>query len=317
MERAGKRCVLVTGASGFVGRDLVGRLLLRGYRVRAASRNPQAVPPSPRLERIALPDLAVRSDFGPLLDGITDVVHLAGIAHASRAIPEATYIAVNAEAAALLAEASRRAGASSFVLMSSVRAQCGPASGRVLSEADAPAPSDAYGRSKLAAERAVEEVLADGQTRGVALRPVLVHGPGVKGNLATLLTVARLPVPLPLGALAGRRSLLGVANLAAAVAHAIEQEVVRGTYLVADPEPVSVAEIVAALRAGVGRSPGLVRVPLAPMRVALEVLGKGEVWERLAGDLVVDTGRLRATGWQPVETTAQGLAAMARAAAGS
>ncbi|MEW5962328.1 MAG: NAD-dependent epimerase/dehydratase family protein [Pseudomonadota bacterium] len=309
--------MLVSGASGFVGRDLIGRLLARGFRVRAASRNPQAAPPSPGLERIALPDLAVRSDFGPLLDGITDVVHLAGIAHASRAIPEAIYMAVNAEAAATLAQASRRAGAASFVLMSSVRAQSGPAAARVLSEGDAPAPSDAYGRSKLAAERSVAEVLAGNATRGVALRPVLVHGPGVKGNLGSLLRLARLPVPLPLGALANRRSLLGVANLASAVAHAIESEAVGGTYLVADPEPVSVAEIIAALRAGLGRPPGLVRVPLAPMRVALAAIGMGDLWDRLAGDLVVDTGRLRATGWQPVETTAEGLAAMARAASGS
>src|SRR5690606_20224571 len=103
-----------------------------------------------------------RANLGPLLDRITDVVHLAGIAHASRLIPEATYMAVNAEAAASLAEASRRAGASSFVLMSSVRAQCGPASAQVLRESDPPAPSDAYGRSKLAAERAVAEVLAGG-----------------------------------------------------------------------------------------------------------------------------------------------------------
>lgn len=306
--------VLVTGATGFLGRDLIGRLLARGYRVRAAARRAEAVPPAAGLEAVALPDLAQPSQLDALLAGVSHVVHLAGIAHASRAIPEATYIAVNTDSTAALAAASRRAGVATFVLMSSVRAQSGPAAARVLSEADPPTPSDAYGRSKLRAEAAMAEELAGSATRAVALRPVLVHGPGVKGNLATLLRLAMAPVPLPLGALANRRSLVGVANLAAAVTHAIETETVRGVYLVADPEPVTVAEIVSAMRAGLGRRRGLLSVPLGPARVALAALGKSDLWERLAGELVVDTARLRATGWQPVETTAQGLAAMARLA---
>lgn len=309
--------VLVTGATGFVGRDLVGRLLARGYRVRAAARRPDAIAPSAELERVALPDLAHPGQIDALLTGVAHVVHLAGIAHASRAIPEATYMAVNADATAALAAASRRAGVASMVLMSSVRAQSGPAADHVLRETDPPQPSDAYGRSKLKAESAMSEALAGSATRGVTLRPVLVHGPGVKGNLAALLRLAQLPLPLPLGALPNRRSLLGVANLGSAVAHAIETAIVKGAYLVADPEPVTVAEIIAAMRAGLGRRRGLVAVPIGPVRLALAAIGRGDVWERLAGDLVVDTVRLRATGWQPVETTADGLAAMAREVARS
>lgn len=304
--------VLVTGATGFLGRDLVPRLIRRGYRVRAACRHPELLAQSQDLEPVVLPDLASAGDLVPLVEGVAGVVHLAGIAHATRAIPEARYMAVNAAATEALAAASRRSGVGTFVLMSSIRAQSGPTAAKPLTEADVPEPTDAYGRSKLAAERVLEDTLAGSMVRGVALRPVLVHGPGVKGNLGALLRLARLPLPLPLAGLGNRRSLVSIANLGAAVVHVLESAAVRGTYLVADPEPMSVAEIIAAMRRGLGREPGLFHVPLAPFATSLTAIGKGDLWQRLAGELVADAARLSATGWTPVETTAAGLAAMAR-----
>ena len=311
LSRAG--LVLVTGATGFVGRDLLARLLARGYRVRAAARDPSGIPERPGLEVAALPDLALAVDLSALVAGVSDVVHLAGIAHATASIPEARYRDVNADASVALARASRAAGVRSFVLMSSVRAQSGPTASRPLRDADPPQPTDAYGRSKLAAGQSVYAALSGSGVRAVALRPVLVHGPGVKGNLRALLRLARLPLPLPLAGLGNKRSLVGLANLGAAIGHAIECEEVAGSYLVSDGPPVTVGEIIASLRAGLERGPGLFRAPLTPLALALRIAGRSDVWERLAGDLVVDTSRLSATGWRPVATTAEGLAAMARA----
>lgn len=307
--------VLVTGASGFVGRELLRRLSAAGWRVLAAARDGTNVPRGERIEAAVMPDLAARSpDWGPLLADVTHIVHLAGLAHMTRGIPEAVYMAVNAEATVALAAAAQRAGVARLVLVSSIRAQVGPVAAHVVRESDMPAPTDAYGRSKLAAEMGMWRALkGDAAKSAVVLRPVLVHGPGVKGNLAALARLARWPVPLPIGALRNRRSLVSLANLASAIGHALTAPApCGGTFLVADPEPVSVPDIIAALRAGLGRGRGLIDLPLAPAAAALRLIGRDEIWDRLAGDLVADTGAFQATGWRASEATLEALARDAR-----
>ena len=307
-----KGTVLVTGASGFIGRDLIRRLAAEGYRVRAAARGvPQGIA-GPGIEGCTLPDLG-RIVWRPLLSGITHVVHLAGIAHATADISEETYMDINAHSVRRLAEAARSAGVKRIVLMSSVRAQTGPVADHIVSERDEPRPTDAYGRSKLAAEWALAEVLKDSPIRWVALRPVLVYGAGVKGNMRALFRLARSPLPLPFGGLDNRRSLASVGNVSSAVVHVLATPQCSGVYLVADPEPVSVAEMIAALRAGLGRSPGMISVPKAPIGAALRLAGKDATWKRMTGSLVADTSALTATGWRPIESTRQGLAAAIRA----
>jgi UDP-glucose 4-epimerase len=197
--------------------------------------------------------------------------------------------------------------------MSSVRAQSGPVASSILDGSEAARPEDAYGRSKRAAEEKVAHALSGSSTDWVTLRPVLVYGPGVKGNMRLLMKLARLPLPLPLGALKGRRSILGVENLVDAVAHAlIEPRCARRTFLVADNEPLSVPEIVAALRTGAHRKQGLFSLPNEVMEHCARLTGFAGAWERLTGDLVADTSALRATGWEPVDSTREALAALIR-----
>jgi len=179
----------------------------------------------------------------------------------------------------------------------------------VLLESDPPQPTDAFGRSKLAAENALRQ-------SGVPftiLRPVLVYGPGVKGNLARLLALAAKPWPLPFGGFHNRRSVLARQNLVGAIHFALESPATAGeTYLVADPEPVTLAEIVTAMRAGLGRKPGLVSIPTSLLAMALKATGRAKTWERLGGALRVDPGKLLRAGWRPSVETHEGLAAMAR-----
>lgn len=303
------RRVLITGVSGFIGRDLMLRLARAGWQVRAAARNRARVATGPNIEPVELPDMAGEIDWRPLVDGVSHVVHLAGIAHATASIPEETYNAVNAQAVQSLALAARQARVGRVVLMSSIRAQCGPWATGIVMEDRPPAPTDAYGRSKLEGERLLAAALSDGTTDWCTLRPVVVYGSGVKGNVATLLRLARTPWPLPLGALAARRSLLGLDNLGRAVVHVLTADAAsRATFVLADPEPLMVSEIVAAMRSGFGCAPRIWSLPLGAVRVAATLASRRSAWERISGDLVVATTNLQASGWQPSETAREGIA---------
>ncbi|MBX3539994.1 MAG: NAD-dependent epimerase/dehydratase family protein [Chelatococcus sp.] len=284
--------VLLTGATGFVGRHLTADLMRAGMIVRAATRQQSSLPAG--VEQVVVGDLDRPVDWSEALVGVDAVVHAAGIAHAGPGIAADRYHRVNTAATVALAEAagpSRR-----FVFISSIRAQGGPTAARILTEADAPRPEDAYGRSKLAAEKALADLNGD----WVALRPVLVYGQGVGGNMGALLRLARLPFPLPLKGLTGRRSLLAVETLAGAVRHCLAmEEAPRRAFIVADPQPVTVGEIVAALREGMGRLPGLFRVPEGVFRSLCALSGRTAAWERLAGSLEVDAAALRRSGFVP------------------
>jgi UDP-glucose 4-epimerase len=311
--------VLVTGASGFIGRALVPALVTAGYQVRAAGRRQPVFPPPVEAAshgdldcpweqaRLGLLHKQTVVDWSPLLDGVDFVIHLAGIAHTGPGVTDGRYDRLNHQATAALADAARKAGVKRVVFVSTIRAQTGPRADRVLTEEDAPAPTDAYGRSKLAAETA----LARSGVDNTVLRPVLVYGPGVKGNLHTLMRLAALPVPLPFGAFASRRSLLGVGNLVDAITFVLGHPGSAGeTYVVSDLQPVSLAQIVKALRAGMGRPPGLVNMPPGLIQLGLAMLGRGRYWDQLAGQLVVNPSKLVAAGWRPKMDAATGLAAM-------
>lgn len=300
--------VLVTGASGFVGRALVADLAASGHSVRAAMRQPSAIFPR-EVEAVAVSDLTRPVEWRALLQGVETVVHLAGIAHAGPGIADDVYDRVNRLATAELAAAAATMRVRRLAFVSSVRAQSGPAADHVLDETDAAAPSDAYGRSKLAAEQAVR---ASGVSFTI-LRPVLIYGAGVKGNMAKLMQLARTPWPLPFGGLRNRRSLLARQNLVEAIHFILRTPATAGeTYLVADAAPVTLPDIVTALRAGLDRSPRLLPCPAAPVAALFKATGRAEAWQRIGGDLVVDPGKLMRAGWRPSVDTRDGLAAMAR-----
>ena len=302
--------VLVTGASGFVGRTLVNELAADGRSVRAAMRQPADVF-ARSVEVVAVSDLTRPVEWRALLKGVDTVVHLAGIAHTGPGSAEEAYDRVNRLATAELAAAASTIGIKRLVLISSIRAQSGPVSSRVLTEADEAYPTDAYGRSKLAAEEAVRA----SNVPYTILRPVLIYGDGVKGNLANLMQLAQSPWPLPFGLLKNRRSVLARQNLISAIRLALDAAATANqTYVVADPTPVTVAEIVIALRRGEGRRPCLLPVPPFLFRMVLKAMGRAEVWNRLGGELVVDPSKLIAAGWRPAVETNAGIADMAQAA---
>jgi UDP-glucose 4-epimerase len=284
--------VLVTGSDGFIGGHLVPYLASHGYKVIAASRS--ASTDRPNVEVIRVPDLSQPFDWEPLLRQCDAVVHLAGIAHTFA--EDDLYDRVNHQATRAIAQAAFRCGVH-LVFVSSIAAQSGSFSISELTEEDSPKPINAYGRSKLAAEQAI---LESGGSFTV-LRPVVIYGDGEKGNLATIRKISRLPVPLPFGGLKARRSVLSVQNLSLAITIALTDPRAKGeTFIVADPTPVTVADLIARNRARMGRSPWLFPIPGSWLQYGLNAAGQSAVWHRIGCPLVARPEKLLALGWKPI-----------------
>jgi len=244
------------------------------------------------------------------LEGVDAVIHSAGLAHAMSGVPEDDYRVLNTEATIGLARAARRAGAKRFVFLSSIRAQCGPTAATVQTEAVEPRPTDAYGESKLAAERGLAELDLD----CVSLRAVLVYGPGVKGNMAQLMRLARSPFPLPLGNLGARRSLLALENLLAAIEAVLAAPgTLRRAFIAADPQALTIAEMIAAMRHGLGRQPNVFPLPAALLQLLLRAAGREDIYQLLSGSLTADPSALISLGWAPPLATPAGLAKLMQA----
>lgn len=299
--------VALTGATGFIGQHLLRELSVRGYRMRVLLRRPTAL--SVECASALIGDLEKPQNMAAALAGIEVVIHTAGLAHAMSGRPEDDYRLLNTEATIALARAAERAGVRRFVFLSSIRAQSGPTAPSVLTEAMEPTPTDAYGRSKLAAEQGLETTGLD----WVALRLVLVYGPGAKGNMAELVRLARSSYPLPLAGLQARRSLLALDNLVEAIDTVLlAPGPLRRPLIVADPEPLTVGEMIAAMRRGLGRRAGLFPVPSPLLKACFGMTGRAEMYQRLSGSLMADPSALVRLGWTPPVAIAVGLAALAR-----
>lgn len=300
--------VLLTGGAGFLGRAAVRALVDAGHEVCVAVR------PGTRGERragisVVECDLAGPLDWAPLMKDCDAIVHIGGIAHAESSTPACLFDRVNRVATASLAAAAAQAGIRRFVFISSIAAQIGPAADHPVSEGRAPVPVNPYGRSKLAAE----EVVRGTDLPYTILRPVLVYGPGAKGNMATLLRIAASPWPLPVGCLTGRRSLLCIDNFISAVLFVLSSAAtINQTYVVADPgAPLPLRDIVTVLREGQGRKRRLLPVSPQILRFALRMSGRGDIWDRIGRDLWVDPSKLIAAGWRPERDTRAGLIELA------
>jgi len=306
-KASAKPLVALTGATGFIGQYLLRELPKRGYRLRVLLRRPTMLPEG--CASAVIGDLAKPYNMAEALSGVDAVIHSAGIASTMSGLPEDDYRLFNTEATVKFARAAERARVKRFVFLSSIRAQSGPTAEGVLTEERTPEPTDAYGRSKLAAEQGLAETALD----WVALRLALVYGPGVEGNMARLIKLARSPYPLPLAGLKAEHSLLALDNLVEAVDKVLAaQEPLRRPLIVADPKPLTLGGIIAAMRQGLGRRAALFYVPKPLLKTALRAAGHSEGYEPLFGSLVADPSALARLNWVPRVNTTAGLAALVR-----
>jgi nucleoside-diphosphate-sugar epimerase len=314
--------VAVTGATGFIGRHLVRHLLAERPLVRAVARDDARA-------RLLLPpqvELAGYAELDRALVGVDTVVHLAGRAHVlveSAHDPEREFEAVNVTASATLAQHCVDAGIERFVLMSSVGAMTS-ASETLLDEATPCRPDTPYGRSKLRAEQVVRRLLPS----ATVIRAPLVYGPDNPGNMERLVKLVRSELPLPLGAINNRRSLVYVGNLSSAIEHCVRDQRSRGqTFLVADAGAVSTTELISQIAEADDRRVRLLPVPVALLRAfgrASDVAGRAigrrlplslDMVNKLVDSLPIDTHRIRDTlAWTPPFTMQEGLRATLRGA---
>jgi len=302
-----KGVVALTGATGFIGRHLVRILPRAGYEVRVLLRTPIALPPG--CAGAVIGDLAHPLNLAAALAGAAAVIHSAGPSFGMSGLPEQDHRNLTTEATIMLAHAAQRAGVKRFVFLSSIAAQCGAYSNEVLTENDEPRPDGPYGLSKLAAEQGLAQLDLD----WVALRPVLVYGPGMKGNMARLLRIACSSLPLPFASLVARRSLLSLDNLGNAIEIVLTSpSKLRRPLIAADSDALTVAEMIAALRRGLGRRPGLFPLPMSLLKASLRAAGAQRELQFLTKPLVASAAALRELGWVPSISTQAGLADVAK-----
>lgn len=315
--------ILVTGATGFIGRHLVAGLGQQGHRVRVALRAPvRGNEPALGDESVIIGEVGPQTDWTEALRGTAAVVHLAGMAHRlnSRGASPEDYHRINALGTARLADAVALSSAGRLVFISSI-AVTGSFSEEPVSEQTPPAPDSPYGHSKLEAEQAIERILTGTLPDWCILRPALVYGPGNPGNMARLLKLVRFGLPLPLAAIPNRRSFLYVENLVDLIGRVlVAPEASRRTFAVADSETVSTSELLRLIGDASGRPVRLFAAPGGLLRFAADVGGwtsarlggsiglDRHALDRLFGSLTVDISGLRSRlGWQPPHSLETGL----------
>ncbi|NNA67551.1 UDP-glucose 4-epimerase family protein [Pseudomonas gessardii] len=313
-----KTQLLITGSSGFVGRQLIQHLQGHSdYNVRALVRRMPDVLVT-GVDYAVLPDFSAVTVEGPALQGVDVVVHLASRVHVmndTESDPLEAFRRVNVGYTLQLARSAVAAGVKRFIFVSSVKVNGEQtALGRPYSETDIPSPVDPYGVSKMEAEDALRELAAQTGLEVVIVRPVLVYGPGVKANFANMMKWLKKGVPLPFGAITNQRSLVALDNLVSFILTCVSHPAAaHQTFLISDGEDVSTTQLLIRLGKSMGSPARLIPVPEWLLVLGATILGRKALSQRLCGSLQVDITKCQQLlGWAPIVTLDEGLDATAQ-----
>lgn len=304
--------ILLTGASGFVGRAVLASLLQRRF-VRVALRQPNAAGLPEGVEVVEI-SLSPDQDWFEMLSGVFSVVHCAARVHVmieEATDPLAEFRRVNVDGTLRLARQAAEAGVRRFVFVSSIKVN-GEHSlpGRPFTADQTPAPGDPYGVSKCEAEAGLRALSEGTGMEVVIIRPPLVYGPGVKANFLAMMRWLQRGVPLPLGGVTeNRRSLVFLDNLVDLIVTCIDHPAAANqTFLVSDDEDLSTAALLRRMGAALGRPARLVPVPAGLITFGAKLIGRPGIAQRLCGSLQVDIGKTKALlGWSPPISVDEGL----------
>ena len=291
--------ILVTGANGFIGRHLCEFLVASGHKVTRGVRRLDD-----QSNSLILDETTPALDLLKALSGINCIIHLAGIAHvyskASLKIQD-QYQSINVDFPRRLAEAARDAGVKRFVFISSIKVSGEESTSRALNEGDVCMPADPYSKSKWAAEKALQLIQRESSLEVVVVRPPLVYGPGVKANFSELLFAVRMRIPLPLGSLENKRSLLYVKNLVSALTLcATERQAAGKTFSIADSNSVTLLELVAEISTAMGKTTRTFKLSRRLLAALGFLFRKQQQIASLTKRLEVDSSKICKTlGWIP------------------
>lgn len=303
--------VLVTGATGFVGRALLDRLgsdpsIVISAQVRCEGADlPEGVAP-----------VLFADNYGPSagspLDHVDCVVHLAGRAHVLRetlADPLAEFREVNVTGTLNLARQAMAAGVKRFIFISSIGVNGSYTSGESFTESSVPAPHADYALSKLEAEQGLLKLVEGSCMELVIIRPPLVYAGHAPGNFQRLMKLVATGFPLPFSSVTNQRSMIALGNLVDFIALCIEHPAAANElFLVSDGVEVSMPEMVRYLAEGMGRKVFLYPVHRAFMCWGANFFGKQALYNQLFSSLIIDSSKARTIlGWTPPLTPAQAL----------
>ncbi len=304
--------ILLTGATGFLGKRLVGQINRQGAHALTC-----AVRRSGSAEcghEVLVDGLHVDADWSSALGGQPQVViHAAARAHIMKdevPNPLAEYRKVNVEGTLNLARQAAKAGVSRFIYISSIKVNGEQTPlGKPFTADDVPAPEDPYGVSKLEAETGLREIASETGMEVVIIRPPLVYGPGVKGNFASMIKLVEKGLPLPLGAIHNKRSLVALDNLVDLIITCINHPAAANqVFLAGDGQDVSTTELLRGVGRAMGMPVRLIPVPAGMLMFGAGLLGKKAVAQRLLGSLQVDISKAHnLLGWEPPLTVEEGL----------
>ena len=302
--------ILVTGANGLIGSTLCVFLEREPHQVFRAVR--QAKTP---LE-ISVGDLGHDAHWDDALcSNIDTVVHLAGRVPSTNVSTEsqaAEYHRANVKVTINFAHQCAQYGVRRFIFVSTAKV-LGEGKDDAYDAEDPAAPEDAYALSKWEAEQALWQISKETGMEVVIIRPPLVYGPGVKANFLQLMRAIDRRLPLPLGAIRNRRSLIFLGNLVDAISLCLAHPDAAGkTYMVSDNDDVSTPELVRRLARALGKSPVLLPAPVGWMRFVGGLLGKASSVDRVVGSFAVDIAPIKKElGWTPPYSMEAGLSATA------
>lgn len=306
--------ILITGANGFVGSYLCEVLTHAGYIVRGGVRD--AAAQTPHCPSVVIGTIDAATDWTAALQDIDCVVHLAArvhVMHETAVDALAAFRRINTAGSANLAKQAATHGVKRFIYLSSIKVNGERTLARPFAADDPVHPEDAYAQSKWEAEQALRAIGAATGMEMVIIRPPLVYGPGVKGNVLRLLRLVDKGWPLPLGSVRNARSLIGIGNLCDLIRVCIAHANAAGeVFLTADGDDVSTPQLLRHLARALHKPLRLLPVPVALLHGAGKLCGASAAITRLTGDLRVDIGKNREwLGWMPPHSVEEGLREMA------
>jgi nucleoside-diphosphate-sugar epimerase len=295
--------ILVTGGSGFIGLGVREALRQRGVPHRPVSR-------SPREGCVVVGEIDANTDWSAALAGITSVIHLAGLAHQTSPVPSIEdFRRTNVDGSIRLVSQAAEAGVKRIVFVSSIGVLGQTTKDEPFAEASSPRPTNSYTVSKYEAECILTTLCGELDLELVIVRPPLVYGRAAKGSFGKLERLATSGLPLPFGSVHNRRNIISRFNLSdALVTCAIHPLAANETFVVAEKEPVSTAEIITAIARAKGRKPRLLSFPPTFLAWAFRTLGYMSIAEGLLSSLEIDSSKIAAKlSWQPSGHTLENI----------